>query len=127
MKRGMIIALVLIFGFSFYYYLESSGITGFAVLTRQAILDTQITGYNSYSDLTGDCYTIIDGTITNKGNIAAINVTLSCIVNDEKGNIYGNGSVFMDDIPVGEKYFVNTFNSTCTEAMSGKSYSCNIV
>lgn len=124
-KLVVFLTIILLF-FTFYYYLEKSGITGFAVLTKQAILETVITDFQVNS-ANNQCSSLLEGIIVNKGNIPAENLTLFCRVDDREGKDLGNGTMHIDEILVGEKYFSLRFDTACTAAMAGKTYSCNMI
>src|SRR3989344_7602659 len=126
MKRTVLVILILAFIFSFYYYLESSGVTGFAVLTKQAFLRTNIASF-TVTNTAPACTSAVEGSIFNEGNIPAYNVTLFCIVNDPDGNAIGNSTMFIPEIRVGDYHFSTNFLTTCTDAMNGKTYACNVI
>ena len=110
--------------FTGYYYLESSGITGFAIFTDQAILHVDVEKFHTGRNAT-ECYSLLEGTVTNTGNIPAYNVSVICDVHSKSQKLLGAGSVFIEEINVGTIHFRNQFDTVCADSISN-TYSCDV-
>lgn len=129
MENRKIIGILLIIAFmvSLYYYLESSGITAFAVLTERPILSLEVTKFQARSNLQGQCSSYVEGIIKNTGTRIAENITIWCYSESKDGALLGQDTVFISRVPFGPTEFYTSFESNCTVAMDGKTFGCRIV